>query len=126
MAVSLLAVAQQIGDKVELVEGYERFGDASSGPLQVGDRGVVVELQRGPNGERWVAACKRGGCTLRRIAQACRILPIMLFPFQALCSCAFRWPSMVVPVASDFVGEIPSHRLSGRMVSLRLASVARL
>ena len=59
MVFSLFAVAQQIGDKVELVEGYERFGDASSGPLQVGDRGVVVEMQRGPNGERWVAACKR-------------------------------------------------------------------
>lgn len=42
----------QIGDKVELVEGYERYGDATSGPLQVGDRGVVVELQRGPNGEK--------------------------------------------------------------------------
>lgn len=42
----------QVGDKVELVEGFERYGDAVGGPLQLGDRGVVVELQRGPNGER--------------------------------------------------------------------------
>jgi hypothetical protein len=36
------------------VEGFERYGDASSGPLQVGDRGIVVDLQRGPNGEKYV------------------------------------------------------------------------
>ena len=42
----------QVGDKVELVNGYEKYGDASGGPLQPGDRGTVVELQRGPNGER--------------------------------------------------------------------------
>jgi hypothetical protein len=46
--------ACEIGDKVELVEGYERYGDATSGPLQIGDRGVVVEQQRGPNGEKYV------------------------------------------------------------------------
>jgi hypothetical protein len=39
---------------VELVEGFDRFDDASSGPLQVGDRGVVVDVQRGPNGEKYV------------------------------------------------------------------------
>jgi len=37
----------EIGDKVEVIEGYERHGDAASGPLKVGDRGVVMELQRG-------------------------------------------------------------------------------
>jgi len=42
----------QVGDKVELVDGYEKFGDASGGPLQPGERGVVVDLQNGPNGER--------------------------------------------------------------------------
>jgi hypothetical protein len=44
----------QVGDKVELVNGYDKYGDASGGPLQPGDRGTVVELQRGPNGERYV------------------------------------------------------------------------
>lgn len=47
-------IAFQIGDKVELVDGYERYGDASSGPLQVGDRGIVVDVQRGPNGDTYV------------------------------------------------------------------------
>ena len=42
----------QVGDKVELVEGYERFGDAANGPLHPGERGVVIDLQEGPNGER--------------------------------------------------------------------------
>lgn len=42
----------RVGDKVELVDGYDKFGDASGGPLQPGDRGVVVEVQSGPNGER--------------------------------------------------------------------------
>jgi hypothetical protein len=42
----------QVGDKVELVESYEKYGDSSGGPLQPGDRGTVVELQQGPNGER--------------------------------------------------------------------------
>ncbi|KAL7561760.1 hypothetical protein ACA910_013300 [Epithemia clementina (nom. ined.)] len=40
------------GDKVELVEGYEKYEDASGGPLKPGDRGTVVEVQNGPNGER--------------------------------------------------------------------------
>jgi hypothetical protein len=44
----------QRGDKVELVEGYEKFGDALGGPLRPGDRGTVVELQNGPTGERYV------------------------------------------------------------------------
>mmetsp|Transcript_36670 Transcript_36670/g.88593 ORF Transcript_36670/g.88593 Transcript_36670/m.88593 type:complete len:2896 (+) Transcript_36670:158-8845(+) len=42
----------QVGDRVELVEGYERFGDAVNGPLVPGERGVIVELQQGPEGER--------------------------------------------------------------------------
>jgi len=42
----------QVGDKVELVEGYESKGDAASGPLQPYDRGTVVELQQRPNGQR--------------------------------------------------------------------------
>lgn len=42
----------QIGDRVQLVEGYESKGDATAGPLQPGDRGRVVELQRGPSGQR--------------------------------------------------------------------------
>jgi hypothetical protein len=44
----------QVGDKVELLEGYERFGDASNGPLHPGERGAVVDLQEGPTGERYV------------------------------------------------------------------------
>ena len=39
-------------DKVELVDGYEKYEDASGGPLKHGDRGTVVEVQTGPNGER--------------------------------------------------------------------------
>lgn len=42
----------QIGDKVELKKGYENKGDAAGGPLQPGERGTVVELQQGPNGQR--------------------------------------------------------------------------
>ena len=41
----------KIGDRVELVEGFELFGDCSEGPLQPGDRGIVVDLQNGQNGE---------------------------------------------------------------------------
>ena len=36
-----------------MVEGYERYGDASDGPMQPGDRGTVVEIQEGPSGERY-------------------------------------------------------------------------
>lgn len=36
------------------MEGHEKFGDAVKGPLHKGDRGTVVELQRGPGGERYV------------------------------------------------------------------------
>jgi hypothetical protein len=49
----LLDFPCQIGDKVELVKGYEKFGDASGGPLHPGERGVVVETQDGPNGDRY-------------------------------------------------------------------------
>jgi hypothetical protein len=38
---------------VELVDGYERFGDAANGPLQPGERGAVFDVQEGPNGERY-------------------------------------------------------------------------
>ena len=51
--ISSLCIPFQIGDKVELVDGFERYGDASSGPLQVGDRGIVVEVQQGLNGEKY-------------------------------------------------------------------------
>jgi hypothetical protein len=47
-------LAFEVGDKVELAEGYDRYGDAVCGPLQVGDRGIVVEVQKGPNGEKYV------------------------------------------------------------------------
>lgn len=43
----------QIGEKVELVLGYERFGDAVSGPLLPGNRGTIIELQ-GAQGLRYV------------------------------------------------------------------------
>jgi hypothetical protein len=43
----------QVGDKVELIEGYERFGDASNGPLHPGERGTVIDLQEGPSGDRY-------------------------------------------------------------------------
>ena len=44
----------RIGDRVELVDGFEKYDDASGGPLRAGDRGTIVELQVGPNGERYV------------------------------------------------------------------------
>lgn len=37
---------------MELVEGYEKLSDSAGGPLQPGDRASVIEIQRGPNGER--------------------------------------------------------------------------
>lgn len=40
-----------MGDKVELVDCYAKFGDASGGPLQLGDRGTVIEVKQGPNQE---------------------------------------------------------------------------
>ena len=43
---------RQVGDKVELVEDFERFLDEPGGPLKPGDRGTVVELQNGHAGER--------------------------------------------------------------------------
>jgi len=53
----LMGVPCKEGDKVELAAGYEKFGDASGGPLQPGDRGVVIGTQIGPNGERYVRLC---------------------------------------------------------------------
>jgi hypothetical protein len=44
----------EIGEKVELVEGYERFGDAANGPLLPGDRGTVIELQTASSDEMYV------------------------------------------------------------------------
>lgn len=38
-----------MGDNVELVDCYAKFGDASDGPLQLGDRGTVIEVKHGPN-----------------------------------------------------------------------------
>ena len=35
-----------------MVDGYEKFGDSARGPLRPGDRGLVIELQKGPNGEK--------------------------------------------------------------------------
>lgn len=49
------------GDKVQLVAGYESKGDAASGPLQPGDRGAVVELQKGPNGQSHSVRVLHGG-----------------------------------------------------------------
>lgn len=43
---------------MELAKGYEKLGDATGGPLLPGDRGIVVELQRGPNGETYVLSKK--------------------------------------------------------------------
>ena len=42
----------QVGDKVELVDGYERFGDAANGPLHPGERGTVIDVQESQSGER--------------------------------------------------------------------------
>lgn len=47
-------ISSQVGDKVEVVEHYERYSDASSGPLRPGDRGTIMEIQRGPRGDRYV------------------------------------------------------------------------
>ena len=51
-SVSANASSVEKGDRVQLVEGYEKFGDAAGGPMRPGDRGTVVELQGSPNGER--------------------------------------------------------------------------
>lgn len=53
--------AVEKGDRVQLVEGYEKYGDAAGGPLRPSDRGVVVELQGSPNGERYVT-CESDLC----------------------------------------------------------------
>lgn len=65
----------QVGDKVELVEGYERYGDASNGPLHPGDRGTVVEVLDGPNGERYVdpSCCYVSMCQVVFISSRCVI-----------------------------------------------------
>ncbi len=42
----------RVGDKVEIVDGSNRYGDASNGPLKPGDLGTVIELQRGARGDR--------------------------------------------------------------------------
>jgi hypothetical protein len=47
-------VVCQIGDRVELIEGYDKYGDALGGPLQPRERGVVVDVQNGSKGERYV------------------------------------------------------------------------
>eukprot|EP00592_Proboscia_alata_P009438 CAMPEP_0194361474 /NCGR_PEP_ID=MMETSP0174-20130528/9057_1 /TAXON_ID=216777 /ORGANISM="Proboscia alata, Strain PI-D3" /LENGTH=3162 /DNA_ID=CAMNT_0039133703 /DNA_START=62 /DNA_END=9550 /DNA_ORIENTATION=- len=36
----------EVGDKVELTDEYDMFGDALSGPLRSGDCGTVLEVQR--------------------------------------------------------------------------------
>src|SRR6478672_7964130 len=41
----------QVGDFVELVEGYDKLGDAAGGPLALSERGLVVEIQNGADGE---------------------------------------------------------------------------
>lgn len=33
------------------MESYSKFGDAVEGPLQLGDRGAVLEVKQGPNME---------------------------------------------------------------------------
>jgi hypothetical protein len=53
-AAAILPSELELGDRVELVEGYERFGDAVNGPLTPGERGIIVEFQLGPEGERYV------------------------------------------------------------------------
>jgi hypothetical protein len=42
----------RVGDKVEITDGSNRYGDASNGPLKPGDLGTVIELQRGARGDR--------------------------------------------------------------------------
>lgn len=53
VALSDQPLAVEKGDRVQLVDGYEKYGDAAGGPLRPGDRGVVVELQGSPSA-RWV------------------------------------------------------------------------
>ena len=36
----------KVGDKVELTDEYDMFGDALNGPLRSGDCGTVLEVQR--------------------------------------------------------------------------------
>lgn len=66
LALSAKTSSVEKGERVQLVEGYEKFGDAAGGPLRPGDRGVVVELQGSPNGERLVLFCK-GVCLMMPI-----------------------------------------------------------
>jgi hypothetical protein len=42
----------QIGDKVQLVEDFEKYLDEPGGPLRPGERGIVVQVQEGLNGCR--------------------------------------------------------------------------
>jgi len=51
----------EVGDKVEVSVGYDRYGDAASGPLRPGDRGTVLEVQRGPRGDRQSVRVLFGG-----------------------------------------------------------------
>ena len=44
----------KVGDKFEVAEGSDRYGDASSGPQQSVYLGTVIELQRGLQGDRYV------------------------------------------------------------------------
>jgi hypothetical protein len=41
-----------LGDVVELVEEYSKYGDAAEGPLELGERGRVVEIKEGSIGQR--------------------------------------------------------------------------
>lgn len=43
---------EQIGDKVQLVEDFEKYLDEPGGPLRPGERGIVVQVQEGLNGCR--------------------------------------------------------------------------
>ena len=87
---------------MQLVDGFEKFGDASGGPLQVGDRGVVVDIQRGPNGERYVLIISVTS-------------PYHIY-LQTLRSCPPQWPKVVVSTSSGSVGTIGSDRLTECLV----------
>jgi hypothetical protein len=64
----------EIGEKVELVEGYERFGDAANGPLLPGDRGSVIELQKVASDEMYVICSTIHATALASLHLTCPLL----------------------------------------------------
>ena len=123
----------QVGDRVELVEGYERFGDAVNGPLVPGERGLIVELQQGPEGERYVQF-RCSDLTGHNIGyfgiptELCFAFTSLFFQLisQTIDPCSSRLTAVVVPTSSYCVREIWSDRFSWCLVPQKNPPDARI